>query len=269
MSDAEIIKDSPLCVNISRLKNYLLAPDEAIMFDWLVIKQSAVFGYKWFFYSQERIRQETRIKRSSLERIIKRFHAMGILSFETRQKPNEVGRTRFFRMNFDKCSQKLSEIIDTSNSDVTKVFKRYFDALARAQAKIDKGLQPKETYQDRNNREKVDSLYKALCSVYKCRIEMYNRGELTDSEPQQKKDYTALVMNGKIKSSLLMLAGRYDVETCKNAFTAFCDDVLVYKDKYKNNPDILAYFLTYDKVYDSFKIVDMCIAYFQKNYSHR
>ena len=41
----------PLCINVLRLLNYRLAPDELILFDWLTVKQIS-FKYKPFHYSQ-------------------------------------------------------------------------------------------------------------------------------------------------------------------------------------------------------------------------
>ena len=50
MTEQEIVtKHCPLCVNIQRLATYLLADDEVILFDWLTIKQSLIFGYKPFY----------------------------------------------------------------------------------------------------------------------------------------------------------------------------------------------------------------------------
>ena len=44
----------PLCINVLRLLNYRLAPDELILFDWLTVKQIS-FKYKPFHYSQARV----------------------------------------------------------------------------------------------------------------------------------------------------------------------------------------------------------------------
>ena len=44
----------PLCINVLRLLNYRLAPDELILFDWLTVKQIS-YKYKTFHYSQARV----------------------------------------------------------------------------------------------------------------------------------------------------------------------------------------------------------------------
>ena len=49
----------PLCTNVLRVHDYLLTPDELIIFDSLVVKAIS-FHYKRFFYSQKRIEKETR-----------------------------------------------------------------------------------------------------------------------------------------------------------------------------------------------------------------
>ena len=59
----------PLCINVLRLLNYRLAPDELILFDWLTVKQIS-FKYKPFHYSQARVEEETRIRRTRQEEII-------------------------------------------------------------------------------------------------------------------------------------------------------------------------------------------------------
>lgn len=122
----------PLCVNIQRLKDYLLAPDEVMFFDWLIIKQR-YFKYKPFFYQAERILKETRIKRRSLERIVKRFSAMEILVASVCGKPNGVGATMYYYVDFTKIIDRLSEIID-ADSDASKEFQNYFKHLAMQSA---------------------------------------------------------------------------------------------------------------------------------------
>lgn len=124
-------KNCPLCVNIQRLELYLLAPDEVIFFDWLVIKQSIVFQFKPFYYQSERIEKETRIKRRCLERIIKRFTAMGILFTDIRAKPNGVGCARYFNLSFTQILNRLPEIIDCE-SDAMKEFETYFSELKQS-----------------------------------------------------------------------------------------------------------------------------------------
>ena len=67
----------PLCTNVLRVHDYLLTPDELIIFDSLVVKAIS-FHYKRFFYSQKRIEKETRVKRTRYEAIIKKFEEMQV-----------------------------------------------------------------------------------------------------------------------------------------------------------------------------------------------
>ena len=41
--------EAPMCVNIVRLQDYLLPPDEVVLFDWLLVKQCYVFHHKSFY----------------------------------------------------------------------------------------------------------------------------------------------------------------------------------------------------------------------------
>ena len=79
----------PLCINVLRLLNYRLAPDELILFDWLTVKQIS-FKYKPFHYSQARVEEETRIRRTRQEVIIKQFPALGFLKTDIRSIPSPV-----------------------------------------------------------------------------------------------------------------------------------------------------------------------------------
>ena len=65
--------EAPMCINVVRLQDYLLAPDEVVLFDWLLVKQAYVFNYKPFYYSQRRIEKETRIGRRRFETILRTF----------------------------------------------------------------------------------------------------------------------------------------------------------------------------------------------------
>ena len=49
--EEDVYKRQPLCINVLRLLNYRLAPDELILFDWLTVKQIS-FKYKPFHYSR-------------------------------------------------------------------------------------------------------------------------------------------------------------------------------------------------------------------------
>ena len=95
----------PLCTNVLRVHDYLLTPDELIIFDSLVVKAIS-FHYKRFFYSQKRIEKETRVKRTRYEAIIKKFEEMGFLQTYVDKMPNSEGQIRYFYVNFPKLAEE-------------------------------------------------------------------------------------------------------------------------------------------------------------------
>ena len=95
----------PLCTNVLRVHDYLLSPDELIIFDSLVVKAIS-FHYKRFFYSQKRIEKETRVKRTRYEAIIKKFEEMGFLQTYVDKMPNSEGQIRYFYVNFQKLTEE-------------------------------------------------------------------------------------------------------------------------------------------------------------------
>ncbi len=265
MTDAEIVKNRcPLCVNIKRLATYLLADDEVILFDWLTIKQSLIFGYKPFYYSLERIERETRLKRRRIERVIKRFCAMGILQIATCQKSDSPGRVRYFLMNFEEVNNRLPEIIDQDSEDA-KDFSNYFKALSRLQIRAENG---KETQRERDSAERAESLYNQLNEMFWRRIEMYNSGELTDEKPDRKKVKTELPKDKSVLEKLKELSARYDEDTICHSFTVLCDEFLKGSKAMRNVDNLIKYFLTFKPEMNAFSIVNKYIAKFQKYYSH-
>lgn len=266
MTEQEIAtKHCPLCVNIQRLATYLLADDEVILFDWLTIKQSLIFNYKPFYYSLERIERETRLKRRRIERVIKRFCAMGMLQIETCQKSDSPGRVRYFRMDFKGVVEKLPEIID-QDKETAEEFCRYFKALANLQIRADKG---KESRREREDREHAEELYNLLNSTYWDRIDMFNAGDLTEEEPDNIKVKTQLAKDRTTVIKLIALSAKYEDETICRSFIALCDDFLKGSKATRKVENLLKYFLTYKPDEDVFSVVNLYITKFQKTYSKR
>lgn len=264
MTDKEIAtQHCPLCVNIHRLATYLLADDEVILFDWLTIKQSMVFDYKEFYYSLERIAKETRLKRRRIERVIKRFCAMGILLTKTLPKADSPGRVRYFIMNFGAVVERLPEIIDQSSKNVAD-FRKYFKALARLQERADKG---KASTREIEDKEKAEELYQALNEVYWERIDMYNYGELTETKPTRIKTKTELPKDKITMKRLGILSARYELGTIRNSFIALCDDFLQGGRAMKNVGNLIKYYLSYKPETDSFGVMEKYLSKFQKYYS--
>lgn len=270
MTDYETIQPNncPLCTNILRLGAYLLAPDEVIFFDWLTMKQVSFgekYGYDtWFYYSYDRILSETRIKRTRLEVMIKRFQGMGILNVETRAKPNEVGRTRFFRMAFDGVKQKLPEIIDQGN-DAARAFREYFSALSRLQGKASK--EHKKPHQQEWQEERAKTVLCNLNAKYSERVRRYNDGKMTNGVPPTKAKMAVSFPNNKdIMQRIANVARIYKDDDIVCAFTAFADEYLTGERNIKSN-NILAAFLRYDAMEQRFPYVDDCLMTYQTAYS--
>lgn len=264
MTEQEIVtKHCPLCVNIQRLATYLLTDDEVILFDWLTIKQSLIFGYKPFYYSLERIEKETRLKRRRIERVIKRFCAMGMLRVETCQKSDSPGRVRYFRMDFKGVVEKLPEIID-KDKETAEEFFRYFKALANLQIRADKG---KESRRERKDREHAEELYNLLNETYWNRIDMFNAGKLTEEKPDRIKTKIRLAKDRTTITKLIALSAKYDDDTIRGSFVVLCDDFLMESKATRKVENLLKYFLAYRQEEDAFSVVNLYITKFQKSYS--
>ena len=92
--------EAPMCINVVRLLDYLLAPDEVVLFDWLLVKQAYVFHFKPFYYSQRRVESETRIARRRFETMVRQFKDQGWLWSEVRQKGPEQGPVRHYAVDY-------------------------------------------------------------------------------------------------------------------------------------------------------------------------
>ena len=92
--------EAPMCINVVRLRDYLLAPDEVVLFDWLLVKQAYVFHFKPFYYSQRRVESETRIARRRFETMVRQFKDQGWLWSEVRQKGPEQGSVRHYAVDY-------------------------------------------------------------------------------------------------------------------------------------------------------------------------
>ena len=107
--------ENPFATNIMRLQSYLVMPDEAVMFDMLLVK-AVSFEYREYYYSQLKIEEETRIKRTRQDKIISYFAELGIIHSEVK-KNSTGGKVRYFSVNFNALSNEkiLCEIIDRNS----------------------------------------------------------------------------------------------------------------------------------------------------------
>jgi hypothetical protein len=251
----------PLCINILRLKSYLLPPDELMFFDWLIVKQIS-FNYKDFFYSQSRIESETRIKRSRQEIIVKKFIEFGIIDSQVRENKETRGRVRYFKVNFDALSDEniLCEIISSKEG----LFKDFMAFMKYHSSEQKKSL--KTVKKDVIDHSVSDRIYKLLNDTYERRRIMYNNGELIEKKPKQKKSATQLQRNKIIDRKLQKLSETYDDNTIKNSFIAYID--AIFKEEADPN-NLMSYFLSYKEVSGSFNVFEYYLDYFNLNYSYK
>ena len=251
----------PLCVNTIRIQNYLLPPDEVIMFDWLLIK-SISFGYVEFHYSQSRIEKEIRIKRTRQDKIISLFQELKFLTVSVKEFSYSKGRVKHFHVSFDVLSDKdvLSEIID-SESSIFNNFISFMEYHSSEQKKITKRSKKDEVVSNDNS----DTVYKTMNDTYVRRIKMYNNGELTNEKPKRLKSQTQLQSNRIINKRLNLLNKKYDVNTIINSFTAYTDAVF----KGEEHPDnFMNLFLSYNEIDDSWTVFDVYLNKFNLNYGY-
>ncbi len=255
------IPEIPLCLNVIRLQSYLLAPDEAILFDWFIVKQVS-FKYQDFHYSQARIEAETRIKRTRQNVIINLFKDMGFLTSQVRENKITRGRVSYFKVDFEVLADKdvLSEIID-ADKPLYKAFVKYLKYLSAEQKKA---LKPQK--KDIFDADAAGRVYKKLNDVYEKRRVMYNNGELTSSKPSRLKVATQLPRNRFIEKKLVRLSQIYNDTAIGHAFAAYIDSVFKGESAPSN---LMNYFLSYDDVNESFGVFDYSLNEFNLNYGRK
>lgn len=253
----------PLCINVLRLLNYRLAPDELILFDWLTVKQIS-FKYKPFHYSQARVEEETRIRRTRQEVIIKQFSALGFLKTDIKVNSVTRGRVRYYSVDFSVLADVdvLVEII-MPQTTLFRDFILYFAYHATMQKKSkEEQLKPASAI----NHEAAARIYQLLSQVYDERRQYYNDGGLTgDVKPERSKSAMQLQHNKPIERKLAKLADYYNDNSIKNAFLAYVDEILTQK---KEPENLMYYFLSFDETSDCFGVVNHCLNYFTLHYSY-
>lgn len=148
----------PLAINILKLNRYnydFFNCEEVVFFEYIVVKGMAFKKQKEFYHSSETIRQETGIKKHSLNSIIRRFTDLGIISTEIKGMP----RVKFFTVHYPKIVDLIPKIYQLSNngqlsSDFSKHLSDFFIPL------VDNYLQKnniKNNKEEINKKEKYDS----------------------------------------------------------------------------------------------------------------
>jgi len=105
----------PLAINIKKLQRYnynFFNCEEVVFFEYMVVKGMAFKKQNEFFHSSETIRQETGIKKHSLNTIIKKFIALEIISIEVKGMP----KVKYFTVHFPKIVELFPKIYQLSEN---------------------------------------------------------------------------------------------------------------------------------------------------------
>ncbi|WP_139855655.1 hypothetical protein [Aequorivita sinensis] len=132
----------PLAINIQKLQRYnyeYFNCEEVVFFEYIVVKGMAFKKIEEFFHSSETIRQETGIKKHSLNSIIKKFENLGIISIEVKGMP----RVKHFKVHFPRIVELIPNIYQLSES--SKLYPNFSKHLS------DYFLPLVENYQKKNS----------------------------------------------------------------------------------------------------------------------
>lgn len=238
---------TPLFSNTVRFQYYLLSPDEAVFLDWLIFKQ-VNFNFKPFFYSQQRIEKETRIKRTRLESIIREFQSKHYIDVAVVPEAVSKLKTAHYSVNFDAIQECLMFIINGDNKEYYAEWDEYLECCknkikhTKMQADVD-----------------VEKLHADIVDLYNKRLKMYNKGKL------YKKSTTTLPKGKKILKELGMACTEYGEVGLQHAFTAYADAYL--KGEFRVKTNMLSFFLTNQS--GTFSVINQWLEVFNSSYSHK
>lgn len=254
MDIKNVFLECPLALNVARTKDYLLPCQERNFFDFMVLQQLRNDIGKCFSLSRLKIGNELGLKRRTIERVEKRFCAMGILQTTTSKNPNanNGGQTMFYSVSYARIVEKLNEII-YEQSESFVLFKNWFALLAKEQKKAINTNVRKNKATATEITKSTKELYENLCEMYKSRLEIYNE----NPNISRLKLYAKFPCSIEELKGIQRLAQRYDNKTILNAFLVFCDEVL--NNKRKGVKNHLKNFAFFDAQNNQFKVFDECL----------
>lgn len=249
------------------VKDYRLDNDERMMFDWLVVKQEDFGLDKPFRHSIPQVQKAIHVSRRKQEKAIRHFESLGFLTIGIDYYQNNPFRTYY--VNFQALSkfEVISEIINPETETFNE-FVGWVEELAISQALKQK---PPSRYKQKQKAEaeekakkEANLLYKRLCETWNQRIDMFNKGELSDGIiPERKKRHIQLPINKNGLNLLYKLNTFYERDTIRHAFIAYTDKCL----KGEIHPKkIFLYFLTCED--GDFKVVEEMVNVFAMDYSY-
>ena len=253
--------EAPMCVNIVRLQDYLLPPDEVVLFDWLLVKQCYVFHHKSFYYSQRRVEKETRIGRRRFETIVQKFKEQGWLWSEVAPSGTRRSAVRRYLVFYDAIARILPKLVRYD----TGTYALYKSYLAKMLQKS-KAVGAKST--DRlpvDVEMEVIALKDRLQAVYESRVKQHNDAVAVGLLLGNKRVVDKLPFREGLQSYLRKLIEKYPTDTIEHAFVAYCDQVLGGKLRPES---FMGYFLHYNAVTDEFPIFNTCLDAYVTTYSY-
>lgn len=253
--------EAPMCVNIVRLQDYLLPPDEVVLFDWLLVKQCYVFHHKSFYYSQRRVEKETRIGRRRFETIVQKFKEQGWLWSEVVPSGTRRSAVRRYLVFYDAIARILPKLV-RYDTGTYALYKSYLAKMLQ----MSKAVGAKST--DRlpaDVETEVIALKDRLQSTYESRVKLHNEAIASGRMRGNKRVVDKLPFREGFQGYLRKLIEKYPVDTIRHAFLVYCDQVL----REQLRPEsFMGYFLHYNAVTDEFPIFNTCLDAYVTTYSY-
>lgn len=253
--------EAPMCVNIVRLQDYLLPPDEVVLFDWLLVKQCYVFHHKSFYYSQRRVEKETRIGRRRFETIVQKFKEQGWLWSEVAPSGTRRSAVRRYLVFYDAIARILPKLVryDTGTYALYKSYLAKMLQMSKAVGAKSTDRLPADVEME------VIALKDRLQAVYESRVKQHNDAVAVGLLLGNKRVVDKLPFREGLQSYLRKLIEKYPTDTIEHAFVAYCDQVLGGKLRPES---FMGYFLHYNAVTDEFPIFNACLDAYVTTYSY-
>lgn len=253
--------EAPMCVNIVRLQDYLLPPDEVVLFDWLLVKQCYVFHHKSFYYSQRRVEKETRIGRRRFETIVQKFKEQGWLWSEVAPSGTRRSAVRRYLVFYDAIARILPKLVryDTGTYALYKSYLAKMLQMSKAVGAKSTDRLPADVEME------VIALKDRLQAVYESRVKQHNDAVAVGLLLGNKRVVDKLPFREGLQSYLRKLIEKYPTDTIEHAFVAYCDQVLGGQLRPES---FMGYFLHYNAVTDEFPIFNACLDAYVTTYSY-
>ena len=253
--------EAPMCVNIVRLQDYLLPPDEVVLFDWLLVKQCYVFHHKSFYYSQRRVEKETRIGRRRFETIVQKFKEQGWLWSEVAPSGTRRSAVRRYLVFYDAIARILPKLVryDTGTYALYKSYLAKMFQMSKAVGAKSTDRLPADVEME------VIALKDRLQAVYESRVKQHNDAVAVGLLLGNKRVVDKLPFREGLQSYLRKLIEKYPTDTIEHAFVAYCDQVLGGQLRPES---FMGYFLHYNAETDEFPIFNACLDNYVTTYTY-